>query len=1028
MAIITTNTNLNSISYSEGETIEVRNGATLMIDTTPAVRPGSIICITRGEIRLECQSVDLPLVLTLEDMNHDIRAEGQGRLVIRGKPIEIGPGTGEPMTWNFAQILGGAVPEVTYVEVELTPGSGDFMPWAVVHEDPRFDNTTGLGICYGSTSRDQFCGGTWPAGRVFFWHDSNRTLSTGDGINGCLVPVGCRVRIPNIYITNRLKLDETYSWGVSSGYSTVSGGTFKLTIDGKGTTEAIPHNASAAYIKAALEALPGMVAGATSVTSVTSSPGNWTIVYAGAMVNSRAKLSVDYSGLTGFNKPHFVSIESSAANMSLIDIDPAGAMDAEWCAFSGKIFLRAVAFSSLRLRSVGAPCTNVSSSSMGSVEINGLVAMCPPLLNIGSVFGSVYGPVSLARIVSGGKHQISSKMIIEYLPKLLRADDLMCIIYSGDRSTNILSDNIAAIIATALPPGTTLRRPISVGGPMFLRGMTDTRILDAKLADLPRNSQPGTTHNISGIIVEYCEGCTISGVRAAGPSMFRNFMVVPRNGSRNTTVLDVDVDGGSSLYAVLQPTGSGMKSDRIKATNLRSGGVVIAMPGSFLGTAPVVRKAMIASSPENATAGAHPATGARYDLVTSTTTGVMRAHSGISDWAGANYCDPGLTPTTGHVTFGPFSVGACTDLTGTAWLDQLGRLYLPTPGDSATVTIPFAMHAITAMKGLPPLLLGEVPGSVGTTHVLAANANPTGGTFVLGVQDAAGAPIGTTAPIAFNASAATIDAALEAILGTLDVAVSGSSMASGMTMGFTAPVAVSINPAGLTGGSDIEVYANLALSDVERADPGLQVAIATRAPGGIWSDWLAPTPEVLSSVPCDPSAGVEVRLRLTVPGSAPVSPRRAMRQVTLRTNIAPDAWWIGDATIELQGPAATDSTAIYLADGTLIASLLGPGEHEISVGQHIDRDAFLVRRNEAGIELMRTQSSPFTLKYGDNGVMHLFSGQEVQLAQSGEVSGMQEVLNSVAYSVAEFKASSGLVAEKVEALRGDVRVVKAAVH
>lgn len=43
MATITTDTNLTAVAYAAGEVIDVTNNATLTINTTPAVKPGTIL-------------------------------------------------------------------------------------------------------------------------------------------------------------------------------------------------------------------------------------------------------------------------------------------------------------------------------------------------------------------------------------------------------------------------------------------------------------------------------------------------------------------------------------------------------------------------------------------------------------------------------------------------------------------------------------------------------------------------------------------------------------------------------------------------------------------------------------------------------------------------------------------------------------------------------------------------------------------------------------------------------------------------
>ena len=63
----------------------------------------------------------------------------------------------------------------------------------------------------------------------------------------------------------------------------------------------------------------------------------------------------------------------------------------------------------------------------------------------------------------------------------------------------------------------------------------------------------------------------------------------------------------------------------------------------------------------------------------------------------------------------------------------------------------------------------------------------------------------------------------------------------------------------------------------------------------------------------------------------------------------------------------------------------GGGLHEFAIGANLDEEAYIVRKNSSAVELMRTQSTPFTLTFGDNGEFDLFAGAEVQLAQVPQI-------------------------------------------
>lgn len=90
----------------------------------------------------------------------------------------------------------------------------------------------------------------------------------------------------------------------------VSGGTFKITVDtgtgGPQTTGALPHDASAADVLIALEALSNVGTGDVVVTAADGGP--YTLAWGGALANTAITTTVDANGLTGATKDNYVLV------------------------------------------------------------------------------------------------------------------------------------------------------------------------------------------------------------------------------------------------------------------------------------------------------------------------------------------------------------------------------------------------------------------------------------------------------------------------------------------------------------------------------------------------------------------------------------------------------------------------------------------------------------------------------------------------------------------------------------------------
>lgn len=1030
--VVATNTNLKDVTYAKGEGFNIINNATLTIDGSTAVNTGSIQCVSRGTILIKNESATTPIVIVLDDMGQHIKATGQGRLIIRGTPMEIGIGDGTEKTWDFKQLYDGVIPEITYVEVETFAGSGKYKPWGIAPIDPKYNDDIGPGICYGSTKKNRFVGGTWEAGKFFFWHHTDKVFSTGNGINGCVVPTGCRVRIPNIYITNRFPIDYTYEWLIFNGQNIINGGTYTVSLEDEsgplGTTPALAWNTTPTAVAEALSALPSMGPSSFAV-SYNGGVTNFGIITNGGKYAKAMRMTIDNTQLQGKSNPRLYPLERNRDRMSCIWLEPAGTMDAEWVCFTSRIYLRAVAFTSLRLWQVGLTCAYIVGST-GDVDIDGVVFTNRVNDQMLLYVSSCYGNVSLKRLFNSGKNPGSTRLQLEYLPNVKAMDDLTTICYAFDRSLDV-GATMALAIFQSLSKDTVVRNFTFAGGYAEARGCPGIRFFDVKLADQPTNELGSLLANVpSGLGVAYSEDAKVIGVSLAAPSPHRQNIIYSLQASKNTTVTDVDIDGRGFATNAVYASGSGMKVDRIKLAN-NIGTSLVDEPGNYLGTDLILRKLFLSTatgfSPWGSGAG-KVSKNAQINLVSCPPAGIARSHSGVTHYVAGNWTDVGLSPTTGHITVGPMCSGEPEAvITGTAWFDQLGLLYLPSEGDTALLTVPYLFHGVTSFVNAEPLLFGLINAGASKNHILVSAIAPTSGTFKLSVYDQFGAPISTTSDIPYNASSGTIAAALNASSAGLQASASNGGWTSNFYLGFPTSVSLKLDSTALVGGKDYEVVANLAQNAGDYLDPGVLAEFSWRLPNELWSNWAKLTKENLSALVLpNVNLGFQMRFRLTVLPGAGYSSRRAISLITMKTTVDPSTWSIGDARIYLQGPSVTDTVEVVLTDTSqVIATLTGSGDHEFNVGSNVNKKAFFIRKNATGVELMRTQAKPIVLEYGDNGVAYLFYGQEVQLAQSGEVTGFAKTLDSMDYSIKEFQGSSSLVATKVERLNADLRVVKA---
>ena len=988
--------NLNSTTYVRADTLNIINGSTLLVDSTPAIRPGTIQCITSGTFRIE-NYTQIPILYDLDDQNHDFRFEAGGKFIVDGLPIEIGQGTGGAITFDFNTMLGGTfagVRHCTYAEVETATGSGVYLPWPILDEDPANGTTSTASTSYGTADISIFTGGG-EAGKALFWHETNRTLRCGNNTQGVAIPNGCKVRVPNIYISNRLRTNASRSMNIATA-GTPTSGKFNLEIRNEagvllGTTADIAFNATAADIDTAIEAITG----AGTVTSAAGPlPTAVGITWAGSLATGFGNfpsVTVVNSTLSGGIGPVAVVGEISAGNLSLVDVSPTGTLDFKWASFSHKIRLILDSFTGVKIRSCGfgADCIQFNNSN-GYVDIEGLQQSGSPWLASNNLqLYNIYGQVRCKRM-AGMTKGANFRLNLQVLPMILDVEDLNFGFY-GDRN----SSNNKSIQFHSLRAGTILKNVASIGAGIALVNCEGFKFINPKYADGVRDTQI-STYAMNALNLTNSPNTLISNYKLGGESCFRNGFLncdaisggLEWYGGGIT--IDLKNNGDKAVYL----SAAGAKVQDYKFQNVRTGPFINTI-SNYLTNSGILKKifATYATQPSKNT-GLMASTGGQYDLVSQNIDKMHVTFSGATDYVGGNFASMSLTPTTGHVTFGPFGSGEGLELTGSAYVDALGGIFLPTAGDSFTATIPFPMHGITGFNNVAPYLYIDAEGVIANVSIVISAGSPTGGTFNLTVYNDVGALLGTTANLAFNSNSVAVQTAIQTLLGGAYATV-GGSLSGGYTINaagiyLTKGIAITVDGSLLTGGVTPGIayaYGRARLqTGTELLGTLVTAEFSVRVPSNDWPVLTALTgANLASAIPgltgySAGGSGLEMKVKVT---ALTTNPYTKFNMISLPTNIDPALWVLGDAFIKLNGPASTDVTRAYRAsDDVELYAFTGSGVKELAVGDNFLTEVYFRRENASGRVLMTTYPQTIALNFGYIGEVHLYYGDQIQVAQN----------------------------------------------
>lgn len=207
MATISTNQNLESVSYAAGELITITNGARLTITVSPSVPPGSIFCNDGlgGGLDIINTSTTTPLHLKLNSEVNDILIQDGASLNIQGDWINVGTGNGTGLTLDFSTLLGGNYPYPAFLRVETGNGTGVYENYPVVRTDSTY------------TIRPTDYGGTHRINKLCFLNTATKQITFTNGTAGVEPASGANIQVPNILID-------------SLGYSTSTAGRSAVTV------------------------------------------------------------------------------------------------------------------------------------------------------------------------------------------------------------------------------------------------------------------------------------------------------------------------------------------------------------------------------------------------------------------------------------------------------------------------------------------------------------------------------------------------------------------------------------------------------------------------------------------------------------------------------------------------------------------------------------------------------------------------------------------------------------------------------
>lgn len=568
--------------------------------------------------------------------------------------------------------------------------------------------------------------GSSEVGKVLFFNPLTTQVRMGDGTNGTKIPTSARVRIPNIHFNSALQQTTLATAITGTGAQA-----FTL-------AAAIGATAPGTYSATSLIGTFLLVNGST-IERISYSSRSGAVVSATGMVRGAYGTTAQASfsiGTTVYWIP-----ANNATNNASINASPSGTVDLQVCTLGLRMTVNFSTFAALTLRDVGYAYLLNAGNTAGPFDLDslsglgigysnpnvngGITAQFSALLGIGSIKN-----VSVTNNLPGGANSYSN-IALGNVQGLTSCSNLRS--RHWGRTTNAGGGALIGVGLQTVKSTTPVTGIYSAGGSVRWNALDNIDTAEIYVSNLPNANSCGSGDTYIPIFVVGITNSTIRGMQLWGGGLsYRASLISIDSGSANVVFHNKSYpafNGGLQLNSIISDLGLDTIVAHISISNPRITTFASVLPGTMAFNRGGFHRMLLIDSITAITAGS--GANAKGGLGLDVIAGPHRAFQ----TAAANTIIPNLadvqpivvmsnlTKTVGSVYVGSFSAPSAFDMYtfgGGTYLDNLGRIYYPSIGDSAIIKSVFPLRGITNFTGAAfdfnyNLVNGNNPVPAGTT-------------------------------------------------------------------------------------------------------------------------------------------------------------------------------------------------------------------------------------------------------------------------------------------------------------------------
>jgi len=541
--------------------------------------------------------------------------------------------------------------------------------------------------------------GSGDLGKVLFYNPLTTAVTHGDNVNGTKVPTGARLRVPNIHFNSAIQ-QTTLAAAITS--------TAAQAITLTAAIGPTSNNASATAYFGTLLLVNGSTIERISYTTRSGVTVSATGMFRG-VANTTAQASFPIGTLV-----YWIPAANATNNNASFNTNVSGTVDMQICSAGLRMQTLFTNFASATIKNFGCAFFSLTNSS-GAYDIDAISALgtyqFPGAGATGANFGSIIGTGSIRNIHTHGNFALlgsGSGMSLVNVQDALAISNLRARIFNR---TSGVSVNFRAILLQTVTCAT------AIDGLYFnmvfqATTLTNQDIKNIYFAATTSSASAGTADNAFPVYVQSSVNCIFRGIQLwSGGLATRNFINIDSNSADNVFHNKgyPAIDGGLQLGSITSDTGLNTITAFFSITNPR----ISTATSSYLrqdtttNSGGLLRMLLIDSiTATTAGTGGAAKGGVEIDMIAGPHR-VFSANPATSIVPNLVDVQPivvltNTAKTTGSVYVGSFSGQNAFDMytfTGGTYLDNLGRIYYQTTGDSIIVKSAFALKGFTNFTG-----------------------------------------------------------------------------------------------------------------------------------------------------------------------------------------------------------------------------------------------------------------------------------------------------------------------------------------